>query len=324
MKQSELVSVIIPVYNRFEMAERAIKSVINQNYRPIEIIVIDDVSKEIFEFKDEIEKDDQIQLKIFRNEINIGPGSSREIGRINSKGEYLVYLDSDDSYHPNFLKLMISYLKEHQDTDMAYCHAKYMSADGVISDESVKRTFIKYDHILPHLIIDGRPWHSSGCIRRKNLTDKIGPWKPLYFWEDYEYDARAGLINNRIGYIPEVLCYIDKESEGKITRNPDTPKKNKSYGLAIFYIAKILKGNETFMNDVRNRVTYHLLKSAARNLDNKTIEIANRNVKEALNWIDVDKRNYLYILLMANLDFKIFSYLITRVLRKISNAYKFK
>jgi hypothetical protein len=219
---------------------------------------------------------------------------------------------------------MVSFLKEHQEVDMAYCHAKFMSSDGISSDESVKRTFIKYDHILPYLIIDGRPWHSSGCIRRRKLTDKIGPWKPLYFWEDYEYDSRAGLINNRLGYVPDVLCYIDKESEGKITRNPDTPRKNTSYGLAIYNIARNLNGKEAFMDDVRNRVIYHLLKSSARNLDNNAIDIARNNIKESLNWTKTYKRDYLYLLLMSNLNFKIFSFFISRILRKISKFYKFR
>ncbi|CAN5163705.1 hypothetical protein BH23BAC1_BH23BAC1_42570 [soil metagenome] len=324
MKESNLVSVIIPVYNRFDLARRAIKSVILQDYRPIEIIVIDDFSQNKFEFNDHIGVDDNVEISIIRNEVNLGPGGSREIGRKTSKGEFLVYLDSDDSYHPDFLKTMVSYLQDHPDIDMAYCHAKFMSSDGAYTDESVKRTFIKYDHILPHLIIDGRPWHSSGCIRRKRLTDKIGPWKPLNFWEDYEYDSRAGLANNRLGYIPDVLCYIDKDSEGKITRNPDTPRKNKSYGLSIYNIAKNLNGNENFMNDIRNRVIYHLLKSSARNLDNKSIEIAKNNVKESLHWIKVHKRNYLILLLVASLNFKIFSPIVSRVIRKMSNSYKFR
>jgi glycosyltransferase involved in cell wall biosynthesis len=319
----DLVSVIIPVHNRFEMAVRAIRSVVDQTYRPIEIIVIDDLSTENFSYPDEIKDDEGISLVIERTNENIGPGAAREIGRLKCKGNYLSYLDSDDQYKPEYLKKMIQYLKDNPVIDMVYCHSKYMSPEGVVLDESVKKTDVEYKHILPYLITHGRPWHSSACVRRRSLTDKIGPWEKLWNWEDYDYDARAGLINNNIGYISEVLCYIDKEHIVKVSKNPDSPKKNRSYGMSICNIARNIDNSDHDKSDLRNKVIYHLMKSAARNLDHGYYKIAQNNLNQLLNWVDVYKGTYFLVhLLIIGNSLKL-GVIVSKILRKLAQRFKF-
>lgn len=319
----DLVSVIIPVHNRFEMARRSIKSVLEQTYRPIEIIVIDDQSTEPFQFTEAIDEYKGIMLEVIRTKENIGPGSAREIGRLRCKGNFLAYLDSDDVYAPDFVKKMVHYFREYPKVDMVYCHAKFIYQNGTVSEESVKKTDKEYKLILPYVLTHGRPWHSSACMRRRQLTNKIGPWEKLWYWEDYDYDVRAGLINNNIGYIPEVLSYIDKEHIIKISRNPDSPKKNRSYGMAICNIARNIEKSNQDKDDVRNRVIYHLMKSAARNLDHGFYKIAQNNLNELLNWLDVYKRDLIIIHILIILNSLKFGRFVSRVLRRICLPYKY-
>lgn len=320
--KAELVSVVIPVHNRFEISARAINSVINQNYRPIQLIVIDDFSQEAFKFDEDFESDENFELEVVRTSSNLGPGGARELGRLLCKGKYIAYLDSDDMYHPEFLKKMVQCMKENPSIDMAYCHAKFMSPDGIISDESVKKTHLEYKYILPYLLTHGRPWHSSACIRRKSLTDKIGPWENLWFWEDYDYDTRAALINNNLHYVPEVLCYIDKEHVVKITKNPDSPKKNRSYGMAICNMARNIDKSDFDKGDVRHRVIYHLMKSSARNLDYGFYKIAQNNLSELLIWVR-RKNIYIFIHLLIILNSLKLGKIVSKILRRISHQYKY-
>lgn len=321
LKSTEIVSIVIPVHNRFDLAKRAIDSVVVQTYRPLEVIIVDDFSAEVFYYVPTLLRED-ISLKFIRTTSNLGPGTARETGRKACSGSFIAYLDSDDVLKPDFLTKMVQCLDENQNVDFVYCHAKFMTPEGVPTDESVKKTHLKYDHMLPYLITHGRPWHTSGCLRRKSLSDKIGPWMPLWFWEDYEYDSRAGILNNDIGYVDEVLCYIDKEGEVKISKNPNTPKKARSYGLAIHQISRNIFHSSIYKEDVRYRIIYHLLKSAARNYDNHFFSIAEKNVKELLPWVKIHKTTYVVIFILSMIKNDKISHYKSRILRKISDRYR--
>ena len=91
---NSLVSVIIPFYNRVGLLKESVISVINQTYKPIELILIDDHSSEKFDdnfIKEYSTKD--FRVKLVRNEKNMGPGLARETGRLIAKGDYFAYLD---------------------------------------------------------------------------------------------------------------------------------------------------------------------------------------------------------------------------------------
>src|SRR6187399_2065555 len=101
----KLVSVIIPFYNRIGLLKASIQSVIRQTYKPIELILVDDHSEEVFD-SDFIKEynSKEFRIKVIRNEKNIGPGLAREAGRLIAKGDYFAYLDSDDFWHEEFLE----------------------------------------------------------------------------------------------------------------------------------------------------------------------------------------------------------------------------
>ena len=102
-----LVSVIIPVYNGERYLEAALKSVIEQDYCPIEIIVVDDgstdKSAEIAKYFKEIQY-------IFQSNKGPGPANARNTGIRAVKGEYIAFLDADDIWMPNKLSIQMNYL----------------------------------------------------------------------------------------------------------------------------------------------------------------------------------------------------------------------
>ena len=95
MKNKDLISIIIPVYNVEKYLEECIESVINQTYRNLEIILVDDGSTDkCLETCKEYEKRDN-RIKVIHQE-NAGVSVARNVGIDFSTGQYIGFVDSDD------------------------------------------------------------------------------------------------------------------------------------------------------------------------------------------------------------------------------------
>ena len=94
-KKEPKISVIISTYNREKYIGHAIDSVLNQTYKNVEIIVIDDCSTDNTE---EYLKKYKNKLRYYKNEVNCGCGISRKRGMEYAQGDYIIFLDDDDKY----------------------------------------------------------------------------------------------------------------------------------------------------------------------------------------------------------------------------------
>jgi|APSaa5957512576_1039674.scaffolds.fasta_scaffold85731_1 teichuronic acid biosynthesis glycosyltransferase TuaG len=114
LSELPLVSIIMPAYNSGEYIDEAIKSVLSQSYKNYELIIIDDCSRDsTFEIlKYYSEKYNNIFY--YKNRVNRGPGSSRNIGIKKSTGEYIAFLDSDDIWKKHKLKIQIGLMEKNQ------------------------------------------------------------------------------------------------------------------------------------------------------------------------------------------------------------------
>lgn len=208
-----VVSVIIPVHGRFEGSQRAIDSVLAQEYRPIEIIIVDDASPTPFSPMIRNDSDD-VRVKSVRLGKNMGPGGAREAGRKLATGSFVAYLDSDDHWSSKFLTASVSKMKANPLAGMTYCTARYTEKGAV--REIVKKSWHSFDQILPYILWT-RPWHTSSCLWRREVVDRVGEWLPLWAWEDYEYDCRAGCLEIQVAHIPETLCFIQWDAPGRVS-----------------------------------------------------------------------------------------------------------
>jgi len=116
MTQNPTVSVIIPTYNRAELLERAIKSVLNQTYEELELLVVDDGSSDnteslVARFCDQ-------RIKYIKHADNIGAPATRNTGIKRSKGKYIAFLDSDDEWLPRKLEKQINIFSETEFSDI--------------------------------------------------------------------------------------------------------------------------------------------------------------------------------------------------------------
>src|SRR2546428_13477721 len=101
----ELVTTIIPVYNRSLMLKEAASSVLAQTYRPLEIIIVDDGSTDDTPAMcHNLAKQNPDVVRVVTQD-NRGPGLAREAGRRVAQGEVIQYLDSDGIIHPRKFEL---------------------------------------------------------------------------------------------------------------------------------------------------------------------------------------------------------------------------
>lgn len=111
MKECDLVSIIIPVYNASKFLDDTIATIKNQTYTNWEAIFVDDCSKD--DSLKIIEKDakDDKRIKLIKNKINSGAAVSRNNGIETANGRYICFLDADDKWEKDKLKKQIRFMK---------------------------------------------------------------------------------------------------------------------------------------------------------------------------------------------------------------------
>ena len=114
MIEDKCVSVIIPTYKRSNYIKRAVLSVVNQSYQNIEIVIVDDNlcgSEEQRYIESDIATLDE-RIHVVKTEGKVGGGKARNIGVKQSKGEYLAFLDDDDIFLPDKIKVQLAFMLE--------------------------------------------------------------------------------------------------------------------------------------------------------------------------------------------------------------------
>ena len=146
MNKQELISVIIPVYNVNNYLRKCLQSIINQSYKNLEIIIIDDGSSDgSSEICDEfLSKDKRIKVIHKKNE---GVSIARNIGISIAKGKYIGFVDSDDYIERNMYEILYNNLIRYN-SDISMCNY-YIEKDG-------KKTYKKHIDIKNILVIDDK------------------------------------------------------------------------------------------------------------------------------------------------------------------------
>lgn len=131
-----LVSVIIPVYQVSDYVERCLISVMNQSYKEIECIIVNDSTRD-----DSIEKCEQliadysgpIQFRILHHDKNRGLSAARNTGTKAERGEWIFYIDSDDEITPDCIQKLMSIAQEHPDAEMVLGNTHKHYEDGRVT-----------------------------------------------------------------------------------------------------------------------------------------------------------------------------------------------
>lgn len=174
-----MVSVVIPSYKCEKYIAETLESVINQTYRDMEIIIVNDCSPDHCEsiILEYMKKDQRIRY--IKNENNVGVAESRNVGVCASKGEYVAFLDSDDVWSLDKIEKQVKHL---QQKDGYFSYASYRLIDA--SGRDLNKAYqvpesVDYKQLLHFNVINS----STAVIKREILSQY--PMKHDEIHEDY-------------------------------------------------------------------------------------------------------------------------------------------
>ena len=220
-----LVSTIIPVFNRPEMLQEAVASVLAQTYRPIEIIIVDDGSTdETPQAADALARTHPEEIQVIHS-TNFGPGVAREKGRLLARGEFIQYLDSDDLLLPGKFSSQVKGLNHNGDCGVAYGMTRYRHIDGQFETTPWKRSGEKIAAMFPSFL-QSRWWDTPTPLYRASVCDAAGPWTDLCLEEDWEYDCRVAATGVQLCHVPEYVCEVRDHEGNRLCRGQgDDPRR---------------------------------------------------------------------------------------------------
>jgi teichuronic acid biosynthesis glycosyltransferase TuaG len=141
----KLVSIILPMYNSELTIQRSINSVLKQSYEKVELILIDDFSVDgTVDIVENLLKSTEVCYKFIKNDKNYGVGYCRNTGILNSSGEFITFLDSDDEWHPKKIELQVQTFDKYKHTDLVFTSYLKVSNDNnskVISQLGINFNF---------------------------------------------------------------------------------------------------------------------------------------------------------------------------------------
>lgn len=161
----DLVTIIMPAFNREKEIKFSIKNILNQSYRHFELIIIDDGSQDdtvgvIKSFKDS-------RIKLIRLTTNHGASEARNIGIKNAKGDFITFLDSDDFYKIDKINKQLIYLKD-TNADVVFCGMKVLKDPPEIIPSKLENKNIKIEDLL-----NGNLAGTPSILARKECFDLV-------------------------------------------------------------------------------------------------------------------------------------------------------
>lgn len=171
------VSVIMPTYSPGPGIQTAIRSLLEQTWHNIEIIIVDDASPEEFQDRFSALEDLDPRIRLVRQEYNAGAYVARNTGLSLASGEYIMAHDDDDWSHPDKIALQASILAEDENMVATSSAHIRLTEDMDFQRVNVHARYMQMNY--------------SSLMFRKSIIDQIGPWDTVNRGGDSEFLTRV-------------------------------------------------------------------------------------------------------------------------------------
>lgn len=215
------ISIIMPVCTNAYYFKKAISSIYNQSFTDFELICVDDCCKdqEVIKIFKEIECNEN--TKIIRNQNPEGAASSRNKGLEVAKGNYVIFLDSDDIFHPHLLDMMYKEIKA-DDSDVCVCSFSSFieSNKGEIiltENKRMPKNLFEICNDESYLLkFSNCPWNK--LIKKSYLLKHKLKFQNLSSCNDLNFSMMSIMCTNRISIVNELLIMYRTNSINAISR----------------------------------------------------------------------------------------------------------
>lgn len=221
MEENILVSTIITTYKRNNMLKRAIKSVLEQDYKNIEIIVVDD-NDEYTEYRSEVEKiiskfDSDSRILYLKHKKNLNGAFARNTGIKHAKGKLITFLDDDDYFERDRFSSLVPIISNSKSNVGLISSGYRILNNGKLSN--VKELDYNKDITFELLKTKLETGSGSNFIIKKEVLSKIGNFDTKFLrHQDYEFLLRVSLKYDFIAYNqPLLVVQADSKHQNKVS-----------------------------------------------------------------------------------------------------------
>lgn len=209
-----LISVIVPVYNTEKYIERCVKSICNQSYHNLEIILVDDGSKDASgRICDQLAVEDS-RIRVI-HQPNAGVSSARNAG-IEAAGGYITFADSDDYLHPRMIERLHTVLKENE-ADISSCEYTSDEPELSVNEAEISLIFDTVNGISDMLCNKNITYAVNGKLFLRSTVNGVRFHTEYSHNEDLLFCYEAFLRSKRIAHTKEKL-YLYYTNETSATR----------------------------------------------------------------------------------------------------------
>ena len=232
------VSIIVPTLNDIEYISKALESIFVQSFKDYEIIIVDGGSTD---GTLEVLKQYEGKITFFRQKgKGVSQAKNEAIGR--AKGEYITFLDADDLWYPEKLKVQIYFLNAHPEygfcsSDVDFFNEEGIIINGAISREKNPRSGLVFDDLFCNNFIS-----SATIFLRRNCFDKAGLFnESIFFAEDTDMWLRIAKYF-QLGYIPRILAKYRVHAQAR------TQQFDKHYASLERIYEKLIKDDPQYFS----------------------------------------------------------------------------
>lgn len=295
------VSVIVPIYNVESYLKTCINSIVNQSYKNLEIILVDDGSPDNCpKICDEYTLIDK-RIKVFHKK-NEGVSTTRNYGINYATGDYILFVDSDDYIHEDMIKILVENC-ESTKSDMSVCSftkTKNHNSNKkiIINDVILYNKNEAYSQMIKNKFFAGYVWNK---LYSKKILDKM---KKQHFEEimieDFEFNCRYINFCEKICYTKASLYYYYENNNGitgTFKINSRIIKGKNAYDKIIYYYDKYDKIDEDIVVLEALKYEFNLnYKSYVLNKTKKRCYISHDKYTRIINSNVIKLKDKIYIL----------------------------
>ncbi|GAB5071569.1 hypothetical protein SedNR2807_17550 [Citrobacter sedlakii] len=304
MKDTPLISILIPTYNVAPWIEDAIVSILNQTYKKIEVIIIDDCSKDnTLSIVSELAGNDD-RIKIITNEQNLKIAKTLNRGLVHASGEYIARFDGDDLAVPERLEKQLKYLIDNK-LDLIGCQMISIDGKGNTLNKSISpkgeqqvKTVSNYVSPIAHI------W-----LAKKEVYNKLKGYRDIPYAEDYDFILRAIDCGFKCDNHPDYLMFIRHREGNSASVASLIQRKAHNYVIRL-HRKRMRYGNDDFDESQIKMLAKHNI------IINKLHNTSSQYLTKAIH----EKNTFLklaYLIITSLTSYYNFQYLYRRVIVRV-------
>ena len=277
-------SIVIPTYNVAKQVGTSIESVMRQTFQNFELLIVDDCSTDnTWEVLNKYAAKSEGKIKLARNEKNSGPSIARNVALAQAKGEYIVYLDGDDTLYDRKTLEKVNNTIGDDNPDIIYFGVQYVGGSNKAyipnAQNSTREARIVCDMHFP---VASKVWRRE--FLEKNDISFIGGM----YYEDMVYSIKGAILAEKLSYGEYPIYIYYRNREGSIMSTPNMARCKDMYKM-LYYLM-----------DLYEKTPQHLKPYLMSFIKNETLSVPMRLDAILKSFEDntmapvVPKRNYVF------------------------------